>query len=524
MVDTTQFGILLLNYAAVMEDPSHTPAAQPRFKIEILNVQDQPLDACGQRDFIANSNLGWNTYGSVLWKDWTTVGLDISQYHGQSIFVRLTTYDCDYGAHYGYAYFTLGCAQKTIKIAGCGTGTKTMTAPNGFNYQWYSTAAPNIILSTSQSYTVVTDGSSYTCKCISTENANCYFTLEAVAEPRYPKSAFDYTYQLNSSCSYEVTFNNTSYVSSSITDSIPTNDLNDSYKWTFSHYGTPDTSTVENSPTMTLAPGMHTIKLVSTLAECSDSITRTIILPMLYADTSYIYDSICKGHIYSQYGFELDSTQTIGGFVYDTIHSLSEGGCDSTSILRLRILEAPAPQHLYGEVTMTLADDTHNGLYIFEIDPVEGVSLESGPNGYEWILHNATWYMYPNPILRCSLIVSVPNQDAYLEVIAHSQCGAGSLMTRVTASEYGIDEIVNNSITVKPNPTTDNITIHSSMEIGNAKVTVFNSSFNAIDSFETFVSSDSDINYSFGNKSDGVYFICIENEQSRIFKKVVLMR
>lgn len=525
VVDTTKFGILLLNYAAVMQDPNHTPAEQPRFKIEILNVQNQPLDPCGQRDFIANANLGWNSCSNnVLWKDWTTVGLDISQYHGQSIFIRLTTYDCDQSGHYGYAYFTLACAQKSIKIAGCGTGTKTMTAPNGFNYQWYSSAAPNVILSTSQSYTVVTDGSSYTCKCISTENANCYFTLEAVAEPRYPKSAFDYTYQIHDGCSYEVSFNNTSYVSSSFTDSVPTNDPNDSYEWTFSHYGDPDTTTVQQSPTLVMAPGLHHVRLVSNLAECSDTITRTIILPMLYADTAYIYDSICVGTPYNLHGFNLDETQTVGGIVYDTIHTASAHGCDSTSVLALRILHAPAPQHLYGEVTMTLADDTHNGLYIFQIDPVPGVSMVSGEDGYEWILHDASWYMYPNPILQCTLVVASPNQNAYLEVIAHSQCGAGSLMTRLTASEVGINEIVSSSISVKPNPTTGNINIHSSMDLGKVNVTVFNASFNAIDEFESFIDANSDLNYSFGNMSDGVYFICIESEQNRIFKKVVLMK
>lgn len=524
VVDTTKFGILLLNYAAVMQDPNHTPSEQPRFKIEILNVQDQPLDPCGQRDFIANSNLGWNAVGQVLWKDWTTVGLDISQYHGQSIFIRLTTYDCDQGGHYGYAYYTLACAQKSIKIAGCGTGTKTMTAPNGFNYQWYSTSAPNTILSTNQSYTVITDGSSYTCKCISTENANCYFTLEAIAEPRYPKSAFDYTYQIHDGCSYEVNFNNTSYVSSSYTDSVPTNDPNDSYEWTFSHYGDPDTTTVQQSPTLVMAPGLHHVRLVSNLAECSDTIDRTIILPMLYADTAFIYDSICVGVPYTLHGFDLDSTQTVGGIVYDTIHTASALGCDSTSILALRILHAPSPTHLYGDVTMTLADDMHNGMYIFQIDPVPGVNMVSGEEGYEWILHDADWHMYPNPILQCTLVVSTPNQDAHLEVIAHSQCGAGSLVTRLTASEFGINEIVSNSISINPNPTTGSINIHSSMELGNVKITVFNASFNAIDEFESFIGSDHDLSYSFGNMSDGVYFICIENEQNRIFKKIVLMK
>lgn len=529
IVDTTKFGILLLNYAAVMQDPSHSSTQQPRFKIEILNAQNQPLDDCGQRDFIANSSLGWNTVGSgsssVLWKDWTTVGLDISQYHGQSIFIRLTTYDCSLGAHYGYAYFTLACVKKTIQIAGCGTGTKTMTAPNGFNYEWYSTSAPGTILSTNQSYTVITDGSSYICKCTSTEYENCYFNLEATAEPRYPKSDFNYTYTISDGCNYNVNFENTSYVSSSLTDSIPTGDLNDSYEWTFSHYGMPDTVSMDINPTIVMKPGLNTIKLKSTLAECVDSIERTIILPMLYADTSFIYDSICQGFEYDKYGFTLDSTQTVGGIVLDTIHMISAHGCDSTSILNLTIRHAPAPQHLYGEVTMTVAEDLISGQYVFSIDPVPGVNLVSGPEGYEWVLHNATWYMYPNPILSCTILANSVNKNAQLEIIAHSECGAASLIRNVTASPYGVEETLSSSLTLQPNPTTGNLNIHSSEISGKIKITVYNSSFIKIDEVETYIDSNSNMTYSFNSdRPNGIYFFCIEDDSNRVFKKIVLLR
>jgi hypothetical protein len=34
---------------------------------------------------------------TIIWKDWTTVGVDIAPYHGEDIKIRLTTYDCKDG-------------------------------------------------------------------------------------------------------------------------------------------------------------------------------------------------------------------------------------------------------------------------------------------------------------------------------------------------------------------------------------------------------------------------------------------
>ena len=116
-VDTTNGAILLLKYAAVLENPGHTAIEQPRFRFEVLDANDQLVDAqCLSADFVASSALGWNTCnvgGTILWKDWTYVGADLTAYHGQSVRIRLTTYDCDQGGHYGYAYFTLNCRKKS---------------------------------------------------------------------------------------------------------------------------------------------------------------------------------------------------------------------------------------------------------------------------------------------------------------------------------------------------------------------------------------------------------------------------
>lgn len=179
-VDTSEADLLFLKYAAVLQDPNHSIARQPRLTLEILNQSGMHInESCTFADFRANANLGWNRHGMNLWKDWTIVGVDLSQYHGQTIKVRLTTYDCAESGHYGYAYFTLSCGKKKIEIVNpCTTSTTvTFSAPAGFNYQWYNEA--NSMISTNRTVTVDADDSEYRCVCSFVGNSSCGFEISA---------------------------------------------------------------------------------------------------------------------------------------------------------------------------------------------------------------------------------------------------------------------------------------------------------------------------------------------------------
>jgi len=148
-----QRSLLVLKYAAVLQDPQHDLSEQPVFKFEVLEAAGNIIDsACASAFFIADSSLGWNsianTSGTILWKDWTTVGVDLSPYSGQHVKVRLTTYDCRQGAHFGYAYFTLKCVPKDVSTTACVPNTtNTLTAPEGFLYAWSSADNPHTIIS-----------------------------------------------------------------------------------------------------------------------------------------------------------------------------------------------------------------------------------------------------------------------------------------------------------------------------------------------------------------------------------------
>ena len=47
----------------------------------------------------------------VVYKPWSSVGLDLSGYIGQNVTLRFTTYDCALGGHFGYAYIDGSCLQ-----------------------------------------------------------------------------------------------------------------------------------------------------------------------------------------------------------------------------------------------------------------------------------------------------------------------------------------------------------------------------------------------------------------------------
>lgn len=279
-VDTMVADLLILKYAAVLENPSHTPSEQPRFRLEILNGNMEVIDpVCGMADFISNANLGWNSYGSTLWKDWTTVGIDLTPYAGQTIQVRLTTYDCSQSGHYGYAYFTLECSRKNMTSESCGNNmNNTFTVPAGFNYLWY-TDSPSNPISTSRSLNVTnTTSTIYHCLLSFVDKPQCNFTMSAFAGVRYPLSLFDTLMTVNN-CQFDVSFLNRSTISA---DGVTPSGSGESCETAWWDFGNGDTSNLYHASTHYDHPGTYTVTLVSTIANgmCADTLQEEInILP-----------------------------------------------------------------------------------------------------------------------------------------------------------------------------------------------------------------------------------------------------
>ncbi|MBO4645120.1 MAG: gliding motility-associated C-terminal domain-containing protein [Bacteroidales bacterium] len=298
-VDTNNADILLLKYAAVLENPGHSTEEQPRFDFEILDQNGNQIDpTCGYASFIPGGpGMGdWHTTGSLMWKDWTNVGFDVSAYHGQTIRVRLTTYDCDQGGHFGYAYFTLGCKKRTIVAETCGEMlSNTYTAPAGFAYQWYYEDQPGNIICTDQSCSV-TVGSGHQnlhCHVSFIGNPSCGFDLMTSLTARYPLASFA---PERDGCTWSFMMNNNSAVSD---DGETPNDFFEPCESAHWDFGDGTTSDEYNPSHEFPGPGTYVITLISGLSQdaCLDTTTFTVDLmgnyPVITGNP--YYDAICKG-------------------------------------------------------------------------------------------------------------------------------------------------------------------------------------------------------------------------------------
>ena len=335
LVDTATSAILLLNYAVVLQDPGHDSLAQPRFTLEIL-YQDRPLDkfGCGEAFFSAGFNTdGWEQFEGGWWKDWTTVAINLGAYHGKSLKIRLTTFDCTQSGHFGYAYFTLGCSDGKIKGLSCGDSPENkFQGPEGFKYRWYLPNEPENTLSTEQLFVVPSsDTLTYNLDVIQPTNTNCYYTLSASAVGRWPRAYADYVSDVKD-CQNVVKFENKSYVKriNQITfDSTTTVEPCESYLWDF---GDGTTSTEVNPKhVFPEVGGVYTVTLYAGIANdaCQDDTTFTIVLPKIGVSQDTTHAVICRGEPYQFNGKSYFAT----GCYSDTLTSFY--GCDSVLTLDL---------------------------------------------------------------------------------------------------------------------------------------------------------------------------------------------
>lgn len=332
--------ILLLKYAVVLQDPNHNEDEQPRFTIEICDANGQKIDpTCGYINFAADAHRqGWHTTGSgydqVTWKDWTTIGLHLGAYAGQTIQIRLATYDCTLGGHYGYAYFALDCAGAAIESASCGADTHFMAeAPAGFAYKW-SDQDGKVVSTRRQLDVVSSDSVEYTCRLSNLENADCWFELKVVALPKFPISDGVWSYT-PVDCKNRVSFKNRSYVQTRYHGDVQ-NNYNQNLMNTNWDFGD---GTESQQPNCThdypATGGTYTVTLSTWLADgstdCVDDTTFVVVLPAIGDTTVRDTVDICDGSYYEFGGVRYTDS---GDYAYD---GASEAGCNIHYMCHLRV-------------------------------------------------------------------------------------------------------------------------------------------------------------------------------------------
>ena len=346
-VDTTEAAVLMLKYAMVLQSSGHAEPERPRFTLKIVDADTgEELSTCTTVDFSAKTRGdGW--YNSpvhkgsedardVCWRDWTTVGLNLTDYNNTNVRIILTVYGCTAEVHYGYAYFTLNCAAGNIEGINCGdTPTNEFIAPDGFNYRWYLESDPNTTLSEKRIFPVAyDDDQKYKVDVIYKTNDQCGFTLSACAIPRYPVADAIYdVYQKD--CKNYIRFNNNSHVK---TVNLRTGEVIEfseypveSYYWDFHSLGV---QSVEQNPELELPQegGDFQVSLTVGVGLCDSTKVFNIHVPSIGPDSIIEQVQLCEG-MYYEYKGKYITTDTV--LVYDGINRY---GCDSVHITNVQFV------------------------------------------------------------------------------------------------------------------------------------------------------------------------------------------
>lgn len=261
--------LFICKFAVVLEDPNHSKSQQPFFELSIKDANKQSLgsEECTVYGVSAGRDIpDFNTYkfsgkDSIRWRDWTSVGLDLTNYDGQTITIEIVTKDCSAGAHFGYAYFVAMCAPRSINLTYCEKDVSAkLEAPEGFkSYRWKN---PNgEIIGTNREITVNNpeEGGIYKCELISHLDGCLPINLEVIVNRTVFDTKIDYTLE---GCEYK--FRNID---------VNNNGNWDSYFWDF---GDGHTSTEKNPTHIFSSPGNKTVKLTVSHSGCTDFTSTTI--------------------------------------------------------------------------------------------------------------------------------------------------------------------------------------------------------------------------------------------------------
>ena len=281
VVVTPSSSLFIYKYAVVLQDPGHNPTEQPRFQVRVLDSGGNLIDpTCGVYTVVAAPGLAGfqscpNSNGDVVYRDWTTVGLDLSAYMGQTIVIEFETGDCSPGAHFGYAYVDAYCSPLQIGATFCSSSfAAELVAPIGFSSYLWSNGA------TTRSITVTSPAAGTNYSCTLTSVTGCTVVISTVLQLENPTADFTMT----NTCFNNAVFQDTTVLSN------PT--LLDGYLWEFGD----GTTSSDHNPTHSFpGTGTYTVKFTTFNAfGCTTTATKTItVYNPPTANIAYSYLQYC---------------------------------------------------------------------------------------------------------------------------------------------------------------------------------------------------------------------------------------
>ncbi len=187
---TSTNAIFTYQYAVVLQNPTyHTAIQEPKFTIYVLDSLGHQIGGtCGEYSVVAQTGLPGYTAcppspsayesDSVLWKNWTAVGIDLSTWIGHTIKIQFTSFDCIPGGHFGYAYIACSCGAFQLSQQ-CSGSSDTLIAPAGFaQYSWTSSLWSGTKTTQTVVINPVVNGDTVTCVC--TAVTRCDVTLKTI--------------------------------------------------------------------------------------------------------------------------------------------------------------------------------------------------------------------------------------------------------------------------------------------------------------------------------------------------------
>jgi gliding motility-associated-like protein len=367
----------------VLEDAGHPAGDQPRFEAKLLDQNGQTIP-CTYYYVAAGPGSGFQTCGGIQYKTWTTIGVDVTPYIGQTVTLDFATGDCGQGAHFGYAYVDAGCAPFVIDSRYCevqnGLNIAVLTAPAGFqSYQWSNGGTNNttIVINPQQ-------GQVITCQITSVNG--CVANLQATLTP----SDVTASYIPESVCLGETL--------SLVNNTIYENAIQDSVSWVSSDGFTSNTTDFSH---VFSSPGTYEVELfVQSDLGCIDSVTQTITINELpAADISF--SDICVGgsaqatssssisdnSLLTNF-WEVEGAQTSGNSVTipyigaDTIAiqlvSISTNNCSDTTTENIIIYDNPIADFTFTETCQDVPVDFANSS-----------NVNAPQNLYHWIYNGS---------------------------------------------------------------------------------------------------------------------------------------
>jgi len=258
---TEETNLFIYKYAVVIEDVPHNPDEKPNFTIEVADSSGKVIDPfCGYYFVCAHKGIPtWHSCTDVAWKDWTTVGIDLTQYIGQTVSIIFTTRDCALGIHFGYAYLSAYCSKVQLTFSYCpGDTIATVTAPPGFSYLWSNG-------DTTQSRIIYNPVIGMVDSCVLTSVSGCTVTVKDTLNPALVNA--DFGYPQHNCIGTNVQFHDSSTVNPNVTRN---------WIWDFGD-GSPAVTNIQNPQHIYDSVGKFNVTMiVSCDGGCPDTITKSL--------------------------------------------------------------------------------------------------------------------------------------------------------------------------------------------------------------------------------------------------------